>query len=123
MSNFFNHKSAVLSFYMLFSNSSFEAKNKKGGFLLIAAFFDIIVWLCITSIPSKKQRRTNQNIKILKQQLWFHNLREHHGPLFLLNSDVRKIISHYNLQDEIHLKENMDRLKQEIENFIQTRNL
>jgi hypothetical protein len=65
MSNFFNHKSAVLSFY----NSSFEAKNKKGGFLLIAAFFDIIVWLCITSIPSKKQRRTNQNIKILKQTI------------------------------------------------------
>lgn len=67
----------------------------------------------------KKQRRTNQNIEILKQQLWFHNLREHHGTLFLLNSDVRMIINHYNLQDEIHLKENMDRLKQEIENFIQ----
>lgn len=87
---------------------------------MIAAFFDIIVWLCITSIPSKNKE---ERIKILKQQSWFHNLREHHGPLFLLNSDVRKIISHYNLQDEIHLKENMDRLKQEIENFIQTRNL
>jgi len=63
MSNFFNHKSAVLSFYMLFSNSSFEAKNKKGGFLLIAAFFDIVVWLCITSIPSKKTKKNESEYR------------------------------------------------------------
>jgi len=30
---------------------------------LIAAFFDIIVWLCITSIPSKKTKKNESEYK------------------------------------------------------------
>jgi hypothetical protein len=82
----------------------------------------VIIWLVITSIPSKKQRRINKNIKILKQQLWFSSLIEKSGPFLLFNPDIRNIINKYNLQDETHKKENMSNLKHELEEFIQTRN-
>ena len=85
----------------------------------MTTFFDMIIWFLLTSIPSKKQKRIRKNIKILKQEVWFSSLVEKGGPLFFFNSDIRNLISQYNLQDETLKNENIAKLRHELEELIQ----
>ncbi|MCC2527452.1 hypothetical protein LKL24_08500 [Bacillus halotolerans] len=55
-----------------------------------------VIWILITSIPSKRNLKFRRNLKTLKKHAWFRNLMKDYRPLFLMNSTIQNKIIEYN---------------------------
>ncbi|MEK4634538.1 MULTISPECIES: hypothetical protein [Bacillus] len=72
---------------------------------------ETILWIIVTTIPSKRNLKFRRNLKSLKKQAWFCELKKNYGPLFLMNSTIQDKIIEYNENNDL------ETYKEEIENL------
>jgi hypothetical protein len=77
---------------------------------LLKNLADIILLYMENLIPTKKSKLYKKNLKILKQQDWFNELRNGYNPVFLMNISIREKIIEYD--EKLNQQEYKSELKE-----------
>lgn len=52
----------------------------------------------LMSIPSKKEKLTHKNFKLLEKEAWFKEIEQRYGRLMVFNHSIREFIEKENLK-------------------------
>ncbi|MDC7729903.1 MULTISPECIES: hypothetical protein [Bacillus cereus group] len=78
---------------------------------------DILAGL-LMSIPSKKEKLTHKNFKLLKKEAWFKEIEQRYGRLMVFNHSIREFIEKENLETILKDVEKTNKFLYELEEIL-----
>ncbi|WP_088363177.1 hypothetical protein [Bacillus cereus] len=78
---------------------------------------DILAGL-LMSIPSKKEKLTHKNFKLLEKEAWFKEIKQRYGRLMVFNHSIREFIEKENLETILKNVEKTNKFLYELEEIL-----
>ncbi|ANC11132.1 MULTISPECIES: hypothetical protein [Bacillus cereus group] len=78
---------------------------------------DILAGL-LMSIPSKKEKLTHKNFKLLEKEAWFKEIEQRYGRLMVFNHSIREFIEKENLETILKNVEKTNKFLYELEEIL-----
>ncbi|MGN7895227.1 hypothetical protein ACTJJY_24560 [Bacillus sp. 22475] len=78
---------------------------------------DILAGL-LMSIPSKKEKLTHKNFKLLEKEAWFKEIEQRYGRLMVFNHSIREFIEKENLETILKDVEKTNKFRYELEEIL-----
>ncbi|MEI5888361.1 Uncharacterized protein BCZB5J_02231 [Bacillus cereus] len=72
----------------------------------------------LMSIPSKKEKMTRKNFKLLGKEAWFKEIEQRYGRLMLFNYSIREFVAKENLEVILKDVEETNKFRYELEELL-----
>ncbi|OXB97377.1 MULTISPECIES: hypothetical protein [Bacillus] len=72
----------------------------------------------LMSIPSKKEKLTHKNFKLLEKEAWFKEIEQRYGRLMVFNHSIREFIEKDNLETILKDVEKTNKFRYELEEIL-----
>ncbi|MEC3268561.1 hypothetical protein P9133_29760 [Bacillus thuringiensis] len=72
----------------------------------------------LMSIPSKKEKMTSKNFKLLGKEVWFKEIEQRYGRLMLFNYSIREFVAKENLEVILKDIEETNKFRYELEELL-----
>ncbi|MFV8520786.1 hypothetical protein [Bacillus sp. SBS7] len=72
----------------------------------------------LMSIPSKKEKLTHKNFKLLEKEAWFKEIEQRYGRLMVFNHSIREFIEKDNLETILKDVEKTNKFRYELEDIL-----
>ncbi|MGE1128121.1 hypothetical protein [Bacillus wiedmannii] len=72
----------------------------------------------LMSIPSKKEKMTHRNFKLLEKEAWFKEIEQRYGRLMVFNHSIREFIEKDNLETILKDVEKTNKFRYELEEIL-----
>ncbi|WP_267378457.1 hypothetical protein [Bacillus sp. GM_Baccil_2] len=72
----------------------------------------------LMSIPSKKEKMTRKNFKLLGKEVWFKEIEQRYGRLMLFNYSIREFVAKENLEVILKDIEETNKFRYELEELL-----
>ncbi len=70
------------------------------------------------SIPSKKEKLTHKNFKLLEKEAWFKEIEQRYSRLMVFNHSIREFIEKDNLETILKDVEKTNKFRYELEEIL-----
>ncbi|EMK2598147.1 hypothetical protein FC695_16200 [Bacillus cereus] len=72
----------------------------------------------LMSIPSKKEKLTHKNFKLLEKEAWFKEIEQRYSRLMVFNHSIREFIEKDNLETILKDVEKTNKFRYELEEIL-----